>query len=195
MSLALKAARGGGGFVGDAGDLDFDDFDDDDLMGDPGLFGFVGGLVKKGLGVAGSILPGPVGLAARTLGGFIPGGGGPTITPRFGAPIRSRPGIGPSRAGPQVGRRDGRAAPSRGRGRGRGRGRKACPPGKHPNKSGYFRNTAAGPIFVPEGARCVKTRRRNPLNPRAADRAISRIESAKRATKRLSRITIKKTCP
>jgi len=74
----------------------------------------------------------------------------------------------------------------------------ACPTGFHPNKTGYFTKgdcrtgTQAG--FVEKGSKCVKNRRRNPLNARAADRAIGRIESAKRATKRLSRITIRKKC-
>ncbi|GAG96208.1 unnamed protein product, partial [marine sediment metagenome] len=38
----------------------------------------------------------------------------------------------------------------------------------------------------------VKNRRRNPLNPRALDRSLSRITSAKRASKKLSRVTIRK---
>jgi hypothetical protein len=42
----------------------------------------------------------------------------------------------------------------------------------------------------------VKNRRRNPLNPKAASRAISRLESAKRAVKDLGRVSIRKrtTC-
>lgn len=40
--------------------------------GDPGLFGFLGGIVKKGLGIAGGLLPGPAGAIARFAGGLIP---------------------------------------------------------------------------------------------------------------------------
>ena len=42
--------------------------------GDPGLFGFLGGIVKKGLGLAGGLLPGPLGGIARFAGSLIPGG-------------------------------------------------------------------------------------------------------------------------
>lgn len=51
--------------------------------GDPGLFGFLGKVVKTGLGLAGKILPGPLGVAARFGSGLF-GGGRPA--PRF-API------------------------------------------------------------------------------------------------------------
>lgn len=40
--------------------------------GDPGLFGFLGGIAKKGLGIAGGLLPGPLGGIARFAGGLIP---------------------------------------------------------------------------------------------------------------------------
>ena len=50
--------------------------------GDPGLFGFLGKAVKGALGVVSRFAPGPIGGIARTLGGLIPGGGGPrAITP------------------------------------------------------------------------------------------------------------------
>ena len=65
---------------------------------------------------------------------------------------------------------------------------RACPKGFHPNKTSYFLKDGT---FVPKGAKCVKNRRRNPLNPRAASRAISRLESAKKAVERLQRIQIK----
>ena len=58
----------------------------------------------------------------------------------------------------------------------------ACPAGCHPNKSDYF---LKGGSFIPRGTRCVRNRRRNPLNPRALDRAISRIGSAQNAVARL----------
>lgn len=55
MSASIKLARAG-------------------YRGDPGLFGFLGGLAKKVTGVAGSVLPGPLGAAARTVSRVIPGG-------------------------------------------------------------------------------------------------------------------------
>jgi len=64
-----------------------------------------------------------------------------------------------------------------------------CAKGHHPNKSDYFLRDGT---FVPAGSRCVKDRRRNPLNVRAASRAISRIASAKTATASLGRVTIRK---
>lgn len=58
----------------------------------------------------------------------------------------------------------------------------ACPSGFHPNKSSYFLSDGT---FVPEGSKCVKNRRRNPMNPRALDRAIGRLNSAKRVQNKL----------
>ncbi len=67
-----------------------------------------------------------------------------------------------------------------------------CPSGFHPNKTGYF--LRSGTFVAPE-SRCVRNRKRNPMNPRALSRAIARVESGKRVAKRLSRITIRKKCP
>lgn len=64
----------------------------------------------------------------------------------------------------------------------------ACPSGFHANKSSYF--TLAG--HVPKGSRCVRNRRRNPMNPRALDRAISRVDSGKRLQSKLASITTAK---
>jgi hypothetical protein len=64
----------------------------------------------------------------------------------------------------------------------------ACPSGFHANKSGY--HTMAG--FVPKGSRCVRDRRRNPMNPRALDRAISRVDSGKRLQGKLATISTAK---
>jgi len=66
-----------------------------------------------------------------------------------------------------------------------------CATGFHPNKSDYFLKNGT---FIQKGSRCVKNRRRNPLNPRAMDRAISRIVSGKKASSRMGRITIRKSC-
>lgn len=42
--------------------------------GDPGLFGFLGGAIKGITGVAGKILPGPIGTVATAVSKVIPGG-------------------------------------------------------------------------------------------------------------------------
>jgi len=73
-------------------------------------------------------------------------------------------------------------------------------PGYRPNKSGYWRRdprdlSGQTAIWIPPRSIWVRSRRRNPLNPRAADRAISRLTSAKRAVKKLGRVTIReKAC-
>jgi len=64
-----------------------------------------------------------------------------------------------------------------------------CPPGCHPNKSDYF---LKGGTFVAEGTRCVTNRRRNPLNPRALDRAAGRLRSAQKAVRFLQAAKIPK---
>jgi hypothetical protein len=61
-----------------------------------------------------------------------------------------------------------------------------CPVGHHLNKTGYY--TKHG--YVAKGTVCVKNRRRNPLNPRALSRSMSRIHSAKKAAHFLDRIHI-----
>jgi hypothetical protein len=58
-----------------------------------------------------------------------------------------------------------------------------CPRGYHPNKTGYY--TSQG--FVAPGSACVKNRKRNPLNPRAASRAMARLEGARKATRAISK--------
>ncbi len=57
-----------------------------------------------------------------------------------------------------------------------------CSSGFHPNKTAYFLRDGT---FVDVGTRCVKNRRRNPLNPRALDRSLGRIASTGNALKRL----------
>lgn len=187
MSMALKQskARAGANFstLGAAG-----------FVGDPGLFGSIFSGIKKAAG----FIPGPIGAVARTF--FGPTSPAPT------APILVRP---PTNfPGPQ-----GHTLPTfpvnvfqeapNGRGQvpvpgtrgaierfvpGGRTGLMACPSGQHPNKTAYWTKSEG---FIEAGTKCVKNRRRNPLNPRAASRAIQRIESAKKATRSLSRITIK----
>ena len=65
----------------------------------------------------------------------------------------------------------------------------ACPSGFHANKSGYFLIDGS---FIEKGSRCVKNRRRNPMNPRALDRAISRVDSGKSLQGKLATITTAK---
>jgi hypothetical protein len=69
----------------------------------------------------------------------------------------------------------------------------------HLNKSGYFtyqQGRAAKPItWVAPGTKCVANRRSNPLNPRALSRAVSRVMSAKRASKLIQRISVRSSCP
>lgn len=176
MSLAIKAARSGGrAYQPQVGGM----------RGDPGLFGAIGGFLK---GAAGSLIGGGNPIAGG-IRGAVSGWKGPT-QPRMPAP-------------PQI------AAPPRGvnlpfRGaRGAGvpspvgrisvgevqAGTKiACPSGFHANKSDYFLRDGT---YVPKGSKCVKNRRRNPMNPRALDRAIGRMNSAKRLQSKLSGFSTK----
>ena len=162
--------------------------------GDPGLFGFLGKVVKTGLGVVSKLgIPIASGLAG-TVSGFIPGqpfGAGPglpgPVTPtvsRFAGPMPIS-----LQTQMQVPTRGFRGAIARAL-PGGATGMEGCGAGFRPNKSGYY----AGGQFVAPGTVCVKSRRMNPLNPRALSRAMRRIESAKRASSVLSRITIRKKC-
>jgi len=166
------------------------------VYGDPGLLDFFGGVVKKGLGVVGGLgIPGISG-AANIARGFLNGGArGPGITPLFdpgGTPFlqqsRFQQGGGTPIGIRKRGFRAGVEALVPGGATGMGAG---CGSGYRPNKSGYYVN---GGQFVEPGSVCVKRRRMNPLNPRALSKAMRRIESAKRATPVLGRITIRKKC-
>lgn len=64
-----------------------------------------------------------------------------------------------------------------------------CAPGCHPNKASYFLKDGT---FVEAGTRCVTNRRRNPLNPRALDRAAGRLRSAQKAVRFLQAAKIPK---
>jgi len=68
-----------------------------------------------------------------------------------------------------------------------------CPSGFHPNKSSYYRGDGAGGVVrVLKGTMCVRNRRMNALNPRAATRSIARVGAGKRASAVFNRITIRK---
>ena len=62
-----------------------------------------------------------------------------------------------------------------------------------PNKSAYWRTGPnGGPIYIEKGTIWVRRRRRNSLNNSALSRAIARVDGAKKLTKKLGRITIRK---
>lgn len=64
-----------------------------------------------------------------------------------------------------------------------------CPSGYRLNKTAYYTRSQG---WVPARSKCVKVRRRNPANPRALDRALSRLDMAKRLQSKLSGYTTKK---
>ena len=158
------------------------------FQGDPGLFSFLGkavrgvtGLVSR-LGIP--IVSGAAGVASGLLAGGTPP---PAVGPgfrRFSGPMipMQAPGQVPV---PGVAGAVQRFLP------GGATGMQGCGNGTRPNKSGYY---VQGGQYVAPGTVCVKRRRMNPLNPRALSKAMRRIESAKRATAVLSRITIRKKC-
>ena len=158
-------------------------------VGDPGPFGFIGSAIKKVAGIA-KFIPGPIGWAAGAVSKFMPSGqtAAPRPVPSFPMqppmtfaptqlpqqPVPGIVGIGPSYE----------PTPAT-------NGKIGSPAGYHVNESDYFLKDGT---FVSAGSRWVKNRKRNPLNPKAASKAIGRIEQLKRATERFKRITIKKKC-
>jgi hypothetical protein len=169
-------------------------------MGDPGLFGFLGKVASSALGaipVVGGAAKGifdqvtgigrqapsvatPTIARVKASNGFappVPRGYGGLIS--VNPPMLGAPGAGVSTyVGPMGGGNGTQVQAMNGK----------APGGYHWNKTSYFLKDGT---YVPEGSKLVKNRRRNPLNPRAASRAISRLESAKKATRRLNRISIK----
>lgn len=182
MSLRIKTARAGSQGAGMPGMA----------QGDPGLFGGIWGAVK---GAAGSVIRGgnPV---SGAIGGAVSGWRGSSTRPsappggipglrtgpssNFALPFRQTgggaqapAGVGGSRYGvPQDTSRVG-----------------GCPPGKRPNKTGYYRRVNGQVTYIPPGHRCVKIRRRNSMNPKALDRAIGRVNGAKGIQSKLSEIS------
>ncbi len=186
-------------------------------QGDPGLFGDILGKVT---GIATSFIPGPAGAIARNVQSriFSPNGGAaraparavstskwrerlvaampgpqaplPSIMPTPSQPMNGAPFAQPGTAITMpTGAVGVDTTPAIG-----------CPKGYKPNKSGYFRtikspgNPQGSVYYIQPGSRCVKIRRRNAANPRAADRALGRIKSAKRFAKKMSAVTIRSTC-
>lgn len=170
-------------------------------------------------GVVGSVLPGPIGTVAKTVGGALsgtssggfsgqylpgvlkastplalPGGkaiqdpGKPSIFTQ-GLPsidsvkvTQSGAGLGP--LGGFIGSQTATFYPTTQNGASCG----ASQRGTHLNRTGYFLKNGQ---YVAPGTKCVANRRRNPLNPRALSRAMSRLSSAKKAVKALDRFEIK----
>lgn len=171
-----------------------------------GIFGSIGKFLGGAIG--GFIRGGPIGAIRGGIGGVtgggrsMPGTGRPTafagpqqappitpvtINPPFGGPpgagVTFFPGPGqaaPAPPGPPI-MMNGAGPAVAG----------ARAPGIHLNKTSYFLRSGT---FVPAGTKWVKNRRRNSLNPRALSRSIARVEGFKKATKRASRITIRKKC-
>ncbi|MEN8176310.1 MAG: hypothetical protein ABFS23_11135 [Pseudomonadota bacterium] len=203
MSMSLKVSKANAGQASGGAFLSRTQF-----QGDPGLFGFLGKAVKT---IGGAVLGStPIGGAVGTVAGFLGGRATVPTTRPFVGPVRTQGISGgptglpsspffapPQEVVPKPGVRGfiERTLPGgktgfvvNGAAGAAGAPSVACGPGFHPNKSDYFLKDGT---FVEKGSRCVKNRRRNPLNPRAASRAIGRLESAKKATKRLNRITIR----
>jgi len=202
-------------------------------LGDPGLFGFLGKVVKKIASPALSFLPGGSMItgfaqtaAAKIFGSKRPSRGFGSASKEWqriqsgqlqagdlgrlrqaGQRLGTFPlGPGPAQLGgrggfpgmPQAVPYPGQAVKSSGTAAARAAAAAnglACPAGYHPNTSEYAVRSPMGTLgMVAVGSRCVKNRRRNPLNPRAFDRAFSRIKSAKNFSKTLGRITIREKC-
>jgi len=186
------------------------------FQGDPGLFGFLGKAARSlGSLAVKTLVPAPFRLGARAAAGAIASRISPSSGIGFTAPSRvsigqrlagvtpstfgpARPGIGTT----QVTRTPGfggalkRLLPGGATGfEVVGQQPQLAPKGFHLNKTGYFLSSPEEfGTFVAPFTRFVRNRRRNPGNMRAADRAVSRIESAKRMAKRLGRISIRKKC-
>lgn len=178
------------------------------FQGDPGLLGFIGGAVRKVSGlVANTGLPGisQVGsVVNRVLTPTRPQIGTPP-PPSFQVPgVGGRGGATRTTTGVQlpggvvIGRRTeslggqlnigpaGMGGPGTEMVVANGTG---CPKGFRPNKTSYFLKSGE---FVPAGSRCVRVRKRNPLNAKAFDRSVSRIVAFKKRTERAGRVTVRK---
>lgn len=131
------------------------------------MFGGIVGAIK---GAAGSLFSGGNPLIGAVRGG-VSGFRGPSrpSVPTLPIQLPSRPGIG--RLGPPARMNGGGGTITSPAGT-----TIKCPSGTHPNKSDYFLKDGS---FVPKGSRCVKNRRRNPLNPDALRRAVGRIDAGK----------------
>lgn len=137
--------------------------------GDPGLFGFLGKVARKAV----SFIPGVGPIASEVMGLAGIGRDKPRALPQaLALPTR---GISmPAQPRPFV---RGVEALAPGGLTGQEVVSVACPSGYHANKADYYLKDGS---FVGKGTRCVKNRRRNPMNARALSRAISRVDGGKR---------------
>lgn len=210
MSAAIKLARAK--YQGDAGYARA--MPGIGYQGDPGLFGSIIGGIKSGFSVASRFMPGggairgAIGLAQGAISRLRGGGARPSARnigtirgrqeqlqilpmggrmrgPRAVEPVPGLKGLAQriipgGETGLQV---PGVAIGAR------------VPQGYHLNKSAYW--TGAGgmnPVYIPKESIFVKNRKRNPLNPRAWDRAFGRLNSAQNFKKKMGRITIREKC-
>ncbi|MGH7510995.1 MAG: hypothetical protein ACREMZ_16275 [Gemmatimonadales bacterium] len=175
--------------------------------GDPGLFSFVGKALGGIANVVSKVVPGPIGAIAGLAGKVLAGNGKPQ-NPSIAKAAPIMPAINVASAFPvlqaapqlpQQGNQYGLVNINRpqlpampmGPGNqtqsgfgGQSQNGAACQSGYHRNKSGYYSQRYG---WVPAGSVCVKNRRRNPLNPRAASRAMSRLTSARKATRSIQK--------
>lgn len=175
--------------------------------GDPGLFGAIGkalgGVVKVAGKVAGGVARAafnatPVGQAYNAVRGAL-------TTSRIGAPA-SRTGVNNFNAQPPApgfyqppipldisgGAGGGGGAPVEVATAGSpGMSLASCGlPGHHLNRSGYWKNTSdmlPGASWQAPGTVCVKNRRLNPFNPRAASRAMRRLSALSKGMRGLEK--------
>ena len=174
MSLQVKVARSRNAGRGMPG------------TGDPGLFGAIGSIIGKVAGVV-SKIPGPIGLGASVVSrlvrrpqpmvGQLPQ---PWETP-FQLPQVPKPTLrGAVERFLPGGETGMMAAPAVG-----------APSGYHVNKTAYYLKDGT---YVPEESRWVKNRRTNPLNPRAASKALRRLGSLKRAMEKFKGLRMPDKC-
>ena len=149
-------------------------------QGDPGLLGGILG------GIGGFLTGGPAGAIAGAVGGW-KGGGRSTPAPQLAAPRGlppiNLPGFGPRGVG--IGGQSSRTRIGAFEPSSNGSGQ-AIPSGYRLNKSSYFLKDGT---FVPKGTKLVKVRRRNSLNMKALNRAISRVNGANGVQSKLSEIS------
>jgi len=194
MSMALKRSRIRAGTLPAINRQQF--------RGDPGIFGDI---FKK----VTSFVRDPVGTLVSTAVDLLSGGGGTDPPPKtmaqaqaeavvsngtivrtaqtvptdfidFDFPFSGEPGFGVTFFG-QNGENGGStatAAPANGK----------CQSGFHLNKATYFLKSGQR---ILKGTVCVKNRRRNALNDRAASNAIRRLEGARKAIKNIQRVSIR----
>lgn len=175
-------------------------------QGDPGLGDFfkgvvrtIGGVVRTAAGVVSGLGIPVVSGVARTVSGALSGGGMQQSSVKMATAQAAGGGPGIQVQLPSIGRggismggfQAGYLPVVPGQGivpaQQAGTGVACTLRGTHVNKSRY--RTLGGEL-VEAGTRCVKNRRMNPLNPRALNRAMRRIKSAKSAARFLERIHI-----